>query len=80
MSDSVELKKLLLTQLAPTHERFAALMQERMEHAELADLERYFALLSTLVTKLEDGHKPLRDVMREMASEYAAAILLELNR
>jgi len=80
MSDSAELKKILISQLGPTHERFAVLMEARMESAEIEDLERYFGILSTLVAKLENETKPLRDVMREMAAEYAAAVLLELNR
>ena len=80
MSDSAELKKILISQLGPTHERFAELMEVRMEVAEIEDLERYFGMLSTLVTKLENETKPLREILREMAGEYAAAVLLELNR
>ena len=80
MSDSTELKKILISQLGPTHGRFAELMEARMEAAEIEDLERYFGMISSLVNKLENQTKPLRDVMREMASEYAAAVLLELNR
>lgn len=80
MSDSAELRKLLLSQLGSTHERFGRLMESRMSTAEVEDLERYFALLNTLVAKLENEDKPLREVLREMAAEYAAAILLELNR
>jgi hypothetical protein len=75
-----ELKQHLLAQLAQTHVRFAELMEERFEHADTVDLERYFGMLSTLVGKLEDEDKPLKDVLREMAAEYAAIILAELNR
>ena len=78
-SDSAELKRHLLAQLARTHVRFAELMEARFEHADTADLERYFGMLSTLVGKLEDEDKNMKDVLREMAAEYAAIILSELN-
>ena len=80
MSDNADLRKLLMSQLRPTHERFGKLMEARMTSAEIEDLERYFTMLNTLVSKLENEHKPLRDILREMAAEYAAAVLMELNR
>jgi hypothetical protein len=79
-TDPAVLKRHLLAQLSKTHVRFAELMEARFEHADTADLERYFGMLSTLVNKLEDEDRALKDVLREMAAEYAAIILSELNR
>ena len=79
-SDPAEVKRYLLEQLGQTHERFAELMEARLKRSDTAELERYFGMLSTLVAKLEEEDKALRDVMREMAAEYAAIILTELNR
>ena len=80
MADDRETKLALLRQLGPTHARFAVLMEARMRDAELEDVERYAAMIGTLVSKLEDDDKALREVLREMAAEYAALVLMELNR
>jgi hypothetical protein len=79
MKDDVELRKLLLKQLPDVHDRFGALMLERMRTAGDEEVERYFGMMTNLVGKLEDDDKTLRDVLREMAAEYAAVILMELN-
>ena len=39
--------------------------------------ERYFAVLSTLVAKLEAPEKSLREIAQEMVAEAASMILLE---
>ena len=80
MSNDAELKKLLLKQMPEVHARFCALMQERMNGAGAEDVERYFAMMSKMVAKLEDDGKTMRDALREMAAEYAAIVLMELNR
>jgi hypothetical protein len=41
--------------------------------------ERYFAVLSKLVAKLEESEKGLRDVMQEMMAEAAGLILQEMQ-
>ena len=41
--------------------------------------ERYFAVLSVLVAKLETSDKSMRDIMQEMMSEAASVILQELQ-
>ena len=41
--------------------------------------ERYFAVLSVLVAKLEASDKPMRDIMQEMMAEAATVILQELQ-
>lgn len=40
--------------------------------------ERYFAVLSNLVCKLEVYDKPLRDVLREIMAESAHLVLRDL--
>jgi len=80
MSDSDDFKIHLLEQLGETHERFAELMEARLEHAEASEVERYFGLLSNLVAKLEDERKSLKDVAREMVAESAAMIMADLAK
>jgi hypothetical protein len=41
--------------------------------------ERYFAVLSSLVTKLETSEKPMREIMQEMMSEAVTLILQEMQ-
>jgi hypothetical protein len=41
--------------------------------------ERYFAVLSALVEKLETPAKPMREIMQEMMTEAATVILQELQ-
>jgi hypothetical protein len=41
--------------------------------------ERYFAVLSTLVEKLETNGKPMREIMQEMMTEAASVIFQELQ-
>jgi len=80
MSDSDAFKNHLLDQLGETHERFAELMEDRLERAEASEVERYFGLLSNLVAKLEDERKSLKDVAREMVAESAAMIMADLAK
>ena len=80
MADRTDLKRHLIRQLPQTHARFAELMEARLAKSEVEDLERYFGMMSTLVGKLEEKDKALNEVLREMAAEYAAVILMELNR
>jgi len=53
-------------------------MDERLASADVEDLEKYFAVLSRLVGKLEDQAKSLKTVAREMVAETAAVVLSEL--
>ena len=78
MSDEVE--RDLERQLHMTHDRFVAAMNARLPTMDLAQKERYFAVLSLLVAKLETAGKPLRDVLQEMVAEAAAHIFQEMNR
>lgn len=62
-----------------THERFVAAMELRLPAMPLEQKERYFAVLSNLVGKLELSDKPLREVLQEMMAEAATLILEELG-
>jgi hypothetical protein len=66
--------------IAMTHERFIAAMQGRLPAMALETKERYFAVLTTLVSKLEMPEKKLHEILQEMMAEAAAIILQEINR
>ena len=61
------------------HERFVAIMQERVPAMPLESKERYFALFSALVAKLESPDKHLQDILREMMTEATTIIMQELS-
>ena len=52
-------------------------MDARLGSMSVDTKERYFAVLSTLVGKLEEAEKSLRDVAQEMIAEAASTILLD---
>jgi hypothetical protein len=54
-------------------------MDGRLPTLGLDTKERYFAVLSALVTKLEDPAKSLKDIMQEMMLEAGNMILQELQ-
>ena len=66
-------------QIIATHKRFQKVMQARLPHMSLGTKERYFAVLSILVGKLEDSSKPLRDVLQDVLIESAPYIAQELS-
>ena len=66
-------------QIAMTHERFVQAMEARLPHMHLETKERYFAALSTLVVRLADTEKPLRQVLHETMAEAASMIFQELG-
>jgi hypothetical protein len=45
----------------------------------LEQKERYFAVLSALVGKLEAPDKPLRDILQEMMAEAATYVFQEMR-
>jgi hypothetical protein len=67
-------------QIAMTHEQLVHAVTARLPTMPLETKERYFVILSTLVTKLSNPEKPLRDVLREMMAEAASVIFQELER
>ncbi len=73
------LSKGLDRDISQVHRRFMAAMETRLPAMSLETKERYFALLSALVTKLEIEEKNLREILSEMMAESAAIILQELN-
>ncbi len=66
-------------QIIATQKRFQKAMKTRLARMSVASKERYFAVLSSLVAKLEDPDKPLREVLREVMLESAPYIAQELS-
>lgn len=62
-----------------TQERFCAAMEARLASLEGESLERYFAVLSKLVEKLEDAEKTIGQVMNEMMAEAAGLVMAEVR-
>jgi ABC-type Zn uptake system ZnuABC Zn-binding protein ZnuA len=73
------LQKDLDRQIIATHRRFTKAMDGRLGSMSPETKERYFAVLSTLVDKLESIEKPMREIMQEMMSEAASLILQEMT-
>jgi hypothetical protein len=74
-----ETERDLERQLRMTHERFVTAMSARIPAMSLEQRERYFAVLSSLVAKLEDRDKPLRDILQEMVAEAGPYLFRELG-
>jgi hypothetical protein len=74
-----ELEQDLERQIGMTHDRFTAAMNGRVPTMTLEQKERYFAVLSGLVVRLEDADKPLRVVLQEMMAEAAPYLFREMN-
>ena len=72
---SQDLDKQILT----AHKRFQKVMQKRVHAMNLDTKERYFAVLSLLVAKLEDPNRPLREVLQEFLIDSAPYIAQELS-
>lgn len=66
-------------QIVATHKRFIKAMDARLESMSLETKERYFAVLSNLTAKVEDGGKTLREIMNEMMTEAMSVILQEMQ-
>jgi len=64
-------------QIGTTHRRLVKAMDGRVGAMGLEIKEHYFAMLSTLVAKLEDPAKSLREIAQEMIAEAASVIFLE---
>ena len=77
MSD--ELQQDLENQIGMTHERFVLAMNERLPAMTLEQKERYFAVLSSLVIRLEDSTKALKVILQEMMAEAAPYLFREMN-
>ena len=74
-----DLRDALEADVRMTQERFCIAMEARLSSIEPDSLERYFAVLSKLVLKLEDAEKSLGQVMNEMMAETASVIMQEMQ-
>jgi hypothetical protein len=74
-----EIERDLEDQLRMTHDRFVAAMNARLPAMPLEQKERYFAVLSSLVGKLETPDKALREILQEMMAEAAGYVLQEMR-
>jgi hypothetical protein len=79
MSSADQLSRALDGDIAMTHERFVRAMEARVPALELASKERYFAVLTSLVTKLETPDKTMRQVLSEMMAEAGRHLMEELS-
>ena len=79
MASSELLSTALDSDIAMIHQRFMTAMKGRLPTMALDTKERYFAVLSSLVGKLEAPEKGLRDVLQEMMSEVGAIIFQEIS-
>jgi hypothetical protein len=73
------LSRALDKDIAAANRRLVKAIERRLPSMGLEQKERYFALLSKLVGKLEGSDKSLRDVLQEMMVEAAPIIMQELN-
>lgn len=78
MSDEL-ISKGLEMDIEATHQRFVVAMRQRVPSMPLESKERYFAILSKLVGKLEEPEKALREILEEMMGEAGAIILQEIS-
>jgi hypothetical protein len=79
MSAARNIELALDQDIALTHERFLRAMAARMPGMNLETKERYFAVLSLLVAKLEAPDKNLREILEEMMVEAATHMMEELS-
>lgn len=80
MADDHDLNALLDSDILMTHDRFVAVMKKRIAEMQLDTKERYFAVLSLLVGKLEDPSKGLQQVLQECFAEAAGVVMAELQK
>jgi hypothetical protein len=73
------LQKDLDHQIVQTHRRLVRAMGGRLGTMSFETKERYFAVLSTLVGKLETTEKSMREILQEMMAEAASLILQEMQ-
>jgi len=79
MSSPDALSRALDSDIAMVHERFVVAMEARLPKLELASKERYFAVLTALVGKLEAHEKTMREVLSEMMAEAGRHLMEELS-
>jgi hypothetical protein len=79
MSSSNAVSRALDRDIAMVHQRFVQSMEARLPGLELPSKERYFAVLSILVGKLEDPAKNMREILVEMMSEAGRHLMEEIS-
>jgi hypothetical protein len=79
MSDNEAIRDQLGADIAACQQRFVAAMTKRLPQMTLEERERYLALLSPLVGRLEETGKPLRQVFQETATEVLPILMQELT-
>ena len=79
MTDTTLIAQDLDKQIIAAQQRFQKAMKARLAHMSLDSKERYFAVLSVLVAKLEDPYRPLREVLQDVLFESAPYIAQELS-
>jgi hypothetical protein len=79
MSSSDLLNRALDGDIAMAHERFVLAMEARLPTLEMASKERYFAVLTVLISKLELQEKSMREVLSEMMAEVGRHLMEELS-
>jgi hypothetical protein len=79
MSTAEIVSRALDGDIAIVHERFVRAMEARLPTLELASKERYFAVLTILVTKLETPEKTMRAVLGEMMAEAGRHLMEEMS-
>lgn len=79
MSSAEMVSRALDGDIAMVHERFVRAMESRLPTLELASKERYFAVLTILVAKLETPEKTMREVLGEMMAEAGRHLMEELS-
>ena len=75
MSDPDAIHEQLGRDIVMTHERLQSAIVARLPHMSVEERERYLALVSPLVGKLEEISKPLRQVMQEAMAELLPIVL-----
>jgi hypothetical protein len=79
MSSADLVSRALDGDIAMAHERFVQAMDARLPALEMASKERYFVVLTTLVTKLEMPEKNMREILSEMMAEVGRHLMEELS-
>lgn len=79
MSSPDLLSQALDKDIAFAHQRFVEAMEARLPDLEMTSKERYFAVLTLLVGKLETRDKSMRDVMVEMMAEASRHLMEEMS-
>lgn len=79
MSSPDLLSQALDKDIAFAHQRFVDAMEARLPDLEMTSKERYFAVLTLLVGKLEAQEKSLREVLVEMMAEASRHLMEEMS-